>query len=116
CLREAVEDRERLRRWGENSRTLIARHDYSHATAGLYDALRCLTSGAPPWPAKGAGAEEQPETHGQEIRLGEGVKSDERKTQSASRKYAAPRARGDPLARNVVRAWRFLVTCTLLAL
>jgi hypothetical protein len=116
CLREAVEDRERLSRWGENSRTLIARHDYSHATAGLYDALRCLTSGTPPWPAKGAGAEEQPETHGQKIRPDEGVTSDERRTQSTSRKCAAPRARRDPRARNAVRAWRFLVTFTLLAL
>lgn len=38
-LQEAFSDRERLRRWGEQSRQIVTNYSYSQATQGLRDAL-----------------------------------------------------------------------------
>jgi glycosyltransferase involved in cell wall biosynthesis len=40
CLQEALSDRARLRSWGEQSREMIEGYSYSHATRGLFEALR----------------------------------------------------------------------------
>lgn len=39
CLREALSDRQRLRRWGMESRRIIGDYSYAHMTQGLREAL-----------------------------------------------------------------------------
>ncbi|MCC6212791.1 MAG: glycosyltransferase family 4 protein [Burkholderiales bacterium] len=41
-LRDALSDRGRLRRWGEEGRRIVARYSYAQTTAGLLAALRAL--------------------------------------------------------------------------
>ena len=44
ALRQALEDKERLRKWGETSRTIIANYSYHKATGGLETALEAILS------------------------------------------------------------------------
>ncbi|MBD2017974.1 glycosyltransferase family 4 protein [Microcoleus sp. FACHB-53] len=44
CLKEAFSDRERLQRWGEESRKIIANYSYTQVTQGVKDALTHLTA------------------------------------------------------------------------
>ena len=39
CLRDALSDPQRLRRWGERSRAIIESYSYETETQGLLDAL-----------------------------------------------------------------------------
>jgi glycosyltransferase involved in cell wall biosynthesis len=47
CLREALSDPARLRRWGERSRSIIENYSYEQATAGLLQALSQPSDGSP---------------------------------------------------------------------
>ncbi|HEY9693365.1 MAG TPA: glycosyltransferase family 4 protein [Oculatellaceae cyanobacterium] len=42
-LKEAFSDRERLRKWGEESRKIIDNYSYTQTTEGLKQALKCLS-------------------------------------------------------------------------
>jgi glycosyltransferase involved in cell wall biosynthesis len=42
CLKEAFSDRERLQRWGEESRKIVSNYSYEQATQGLEQALKSL--------------------------------------------------------------------------
>ncbi|BBC24675.1 glycosyltransferase family 4 protein [Pseudanabaena sp. ABRG5-3] len=42
CLREAMGDRDRLKRWGEESKKIIANYSYEHVIAGLKQALQSV--------------------------------------------------------------------------
>jgi glycosyltransferase involved in cell wall biosynthesis len=46
-LREALNDRDRLRRYGERGREIIRSYTYQEATQGLEQALRAVTDGRP---------------------------------------------------------------------
>ncbi|MFN5837342.1 MAG: glycosyltransferase, partial [Pseudanabaena sp.] len=42
CLGEAMSDRDRLKRWGEASKKIIANYSYDHVIAGLKQALAAV--------------------------------------------------------------------------
>ena len=62
CLKEALEDRQRLRRWGQESQRIISGYSYFEATRGLKEALK--STGALMEP----NAQETTETRGENTR------------------------------------------------